>query len=666
MNNNPIKQNTTKRYSLIFIGLSLILLPLSLYAYVQNVKLDTYLLRLTDLGHHLIHLRDDIILATNQGISQPYALTSELVIIEHEVETIKQHGARYAWLPDMVFHDELNTIVEDFSLFAIALTGQLDMLVGVSVAKSSTLLSLRVVLDEKNDVALDAQPSNALLADMVNQSLHDKKAEYYPFKRIFTELNAEQRRLYRLLLSEGSVGFVEASERKVGKMQAFYRDLNAFSIVSFLILLLFFIFLLTKARLRELQRINLEIAKGKDKAEAASRAKSVFLATMSHELRTPMNGVLGIADLIESETQEPETKDQVKVIIDSGQHLLTLLNDILDFSKIEEGKMTLEETEFSLDSVIIQLDTTLRPLACNKGLTFDLTNALPPHTNLYGDAARFRQILFNLIGNAIKFTEQGRVDVAFSYANVHLTVSVRDTGVGIPSDKLDTIFSPFEQAENSTTRRFGGTGLGLSIVKEITRLMQGTIHVTSEENVGSEFVVTLPFAIDLSADVPNVVISALDVSNPSTAKNENESQAAKCGLHILLVEDNAVNAMVARRYCEKAGHKVTHCLDALKAIETLKQTCFDLILMDNHMPEMQGSEAIKIIRQELHIQTVIFACTADVFQETHDAFMTSGAQCVLTKPLQACRLNDAIATFADQIERFGMLHAVTVKPAVPV
>lgn len=600
---------------MVFLSLSLVLFSSALYGYLQNRQLETYLLRLTELGHHIIHQRDEVILASHQSPFPAAKLMADLEAVELAVSRFQRNDD--GMIPDILYPGVLAQISETFYTATLGLTLQLRDLVDISVQHGHH--------QSVDPMTISNAPPTV-----------DVMLVYSP----------EQAQLHRLLLSAERVDFVEQSEMRISEMQMAYRDLNAINALLYLLLLMVMIILVAKVRVNDLKVINAVIQDEKAKAEAASQAKSVFLATMSHELRTPMNGVLGIAQLIESETQEPETKEQAKIITDSGQHLLTLLNDILDFSKIEEGKMTLEQVTFSLEGVIAHLDTTLRPLAVVKPIGFHLYNHVPANAQLEGDVARFRQILFNLIGNAIKFTEKGHVDVEFIPINDTLRVVVRDTGIGIPNEKLDTIFTPFEQAENSTTRRFGGTGLGLAIVKEITQLMGGTLSVTSREGFGSEFTVDLPFLISHDIDMDPLFTSA---SPPCMNVTYGDSQ----GLKVLLVEDNAVNAMVAKRFCEKEGHQVTHCLDAMKAIEVLKQTAFDVILMDNHMPGLMGSEAIRIIRQELKIKTVIFACTADVFEAAHEEFIRNGANYVLTKPMQAHRLYQAIDQFSDEIARYG-------------
>ncbi|MFA0323347.1 ATP-binding protein, partial [Vibrio splendidus] len=364
------------------------------------------------------------------------------------------------------------------------------------------------------------------------------------------------------------------------------------------------------------------------------------VTTMSHELRTPMNGVLGIAQIIKEDSQSADTRQQAQIIIDSGQHLVTILNDILDFSKVEQGKMELEYSPFSVADVVTHLDKTLTPLAEDKGLAFTIKDNIPPHIQLIGDSARTRQILFNLAGNAVKFTESGKVEVEFLIAPTtppSVNILVTDTGIGIAEDKTDHIFTAFEQAEISTTRKFGGTGLGLSIVKQLVELMGGTITVTSRLNFGTRFAISLPL------EMHELEEQVIDQTPTKTNKTLDD-------FSVLLVEDNKINAMVIRKFCESINLTVENAYDGLQALDKLVSNQYDLIIMDNHMPNMSGIEAIQKIRNELKLTTVVFACTADVFKEAHDEFIMSGADFVLTKPLQKNSLQNAINEFHDQFE----------------
>ncbi len=258
---------------------------------------------------------------------------------------------------------------------------------------------------------------------------------------------------------------------------------------------------------------------------------------------------------------------------------------------------------------------------------------------LSGDKSRIRQVIFNLLGNAVKFTREGKVTLTLSSTKTEngkdetLTISVKDTGVGIPPERLGTIFDPFTQAEASTTRKFGGTGLGLAIVKKLANIMNGDASVTSEPGVGSEFVVTMQLS------------PAKAVKKQQKAHISLDDQALAQSLNILLVEDNKVNALVAKTFCTKQGHEVEVAVNGQEAVEKVKQGHYDLIIMDNHMPVMDGIEATRVIRDELHSKTVIFGCTADVFKEAHDNFIAAGANHILTKPLQKESFIDALQQY---------------------
>lgn len=391
-------------------------------------------------------------------------------------------------------------------------------------------------------------------------------------------------------------------------------------------------------RMHNLKQLNSELEAETDKAERAAKAKSSFLAAMSHELRTPMNGVLGISQLIAEETKEPVTKEHIKVILDSGQHLMTILNDILDFSKVEENKLELEEAPFHLEQVLTPVCSAIQPLIDEKSIELIVENDVPNNTEFTGDCARLRQILFNLAGNAVKFTNEGHVLIRteLNGEDKQLLIIVSDTGIGIAPDKQGRVFNSFEQADSSTTRRFGGTGLGLAIVKKLTELMGGSITLKSVEGVGTQFIVTLPIPWNES-------------EKPSPQHTPVQTRSTQ-NLRILLAEDNRVNALVAKGFCEKLGHAVDVAENGLVAVEKARDNDYDLILMDNHMPEMNGVEATRFIREKLRVKTLLFAYTADVFREAHDHFIAAGADHVLTKPLQRESFADALKQFSARLK----------------
>ncbi|MEZ9777387.1 CHASE3 domain-containing protein [Vibrio sp. 10N.261.54.A5] len=391
----------------------------------------------------------------------------------------------------------------------------------------------------------------------------------------------------------------------------------------------------------EMRAKTQELIAERTKAEAAVKAKGDFLSTMSHEIRTPMNGVLGISQIIASQTQEPETKENINIILDSGHHLMTILNDVLDFSKVEENKLELDVAPFNFVQVMQPVCSALKPLADEKGIRLLIENNIPKNIQLVGDCARLRQIMFNLGGNATKFTKEGHVSIQadLNRPNNQLILTVTDTGVGIPKDKHEQVFNSFEQADTSTTRKFGGTGLGLAIVKNLVNLMNGEITLTSAVGLGTKFQVSLPITWQESKakDIATHTVDAETLSYDS--------------LSILLVEDNRINAIVAQGFCEKLGHHVDHAENGKLAIERLKTTQYDLILMDNHMPEMNGVETTNYIREKLKLDTLIFAYTADVFREAHDNFIQAGVDHILTKPLQQESFFDALQQFSSRLPK---------------
>ena len=390
---------------------------------------------------------------------------------------------------------------------------------------------------------------------------------------------------------------------------------------------------------KKMRDYNERLREESRKAEAAAKAKTDFLSTMSHEIRTPMNGVLGISQIIANETQEASTKEYINVILDSGKHLMTILNDILDFSKVEENKLELEKGPFCLAQVITPVCSAMQPLVDEKNIQLIIENEVPDSIEFEGDCARLRQILFNVVGNAIKFTNEGHILIrtVLKQDKTRLLLSVKDTGVGIPLDKQDHIFNAFEQADTSTTRKFGGTGLGLAIVKKLVELMDGEITLESEEGIGTQFF------IDLS--IPWVEKEQVKIEGGTDEQKENN----KASLRILLVEDNRVNAIVAKSFCEKLGHTVDLAGNGLIAIQKVQSSEYDLILMDNHMPEMNGVEATHFIRDNLAMKTLLFAYTADVFRQAHDHFIEAGADHVLTKPLQQQSFIDALDQFSSRL-----------------
>ncbi|WP_120495957.1 ATP-binding protein [Kiloniella sp. EL199] len=377
----------------------------------------------------------------------------------------------------------------------------------------------------------------------------------------------------------------------------------------------------------------------------ANEAKTSFLSTMSHEIRTPLNGILGVTQLLADTKLNKDQKNKIQTIQSSGQTLLAIINDILDMSKIEAGAVELENTIFSLSDFASTTMTAVESLATEKGLKFRLNKSDDCPDYLIGDPVRIRQILWNLISNAIKFTDKGSVTVTLTTETPeeHITpkdtvirLRVEDTGKGIEPERLQMIFDPFTQEDSTITRTHGGTGLGLSIVRKMVELMGGYIQAESIKNKGSCFDVYLPFEIATAAQ-QHVFLNQKD---PNQMVHHHD-------LDILVAEDNPVNAMIARAFLEKFGHKVRIAENGKLAIEQIENSIPDMIFMDIHMPEMNGLEATKSIRQlDFGSDIPIVGLTAEAFTERHSQFIEMGMDGVLSKPFTEQELHSAISQYS--------------------
>ena len=389
---------------------------------------------------------------------------------------------------------------------------------------------------------------------------------------------------------------------------------------------------------RRLTRTAGELKESEHRAREAARTKSAFLANMSHEIRTPLNGLMGMAQILSETRLDQRQAEAVDVIVSSGDLLLTVVNDVLDLSKIEAGKMAIDPAPTDIRRTVHQLAQLWKSKADEKriALTFEIDDAVPPAVLI--DAVRVRQCLSNLLSNAIKFTAEGRVSLSVSYKEGDevrgvLSFAVRDTGVGIPAQARARLFSAFEQADSSTTRRFGGTGLGLAITAQLAGLMGGGVEVDSEEGEGSLFVLTVaasPATPEAAADLPN------GTARPA-AQGSGQAAMAEGGatLRVLLVDDNQVNRMVARAFMQDAADHIVDAENGAEALQRLADEPFDLMLLDMHMPVMDGPATVEAVRAAAAPWRAIpiITLTADAMAGDRERFIRLGTQGYLPKPI---------------------------------
>ena len=368
-------------------------------------------------------------------------------------------------------------------------------------------------------------------------------------------------------------------------------------------------------------------------AEAANRAKSDFLATMSHEIRTPLNGVLGMARAMAGDELTPAQRERLEVVRQSGESLLSLLNDVLDLSKVEAGKLELDVEPFDIEDLVRAAHATFAGVAQAQGLTLDLTIEPRARGRYLGDAVRVRQVLSNLISNALKFTQTGGATIAVDRTRRGLVIRISDTGIGIPADRVGKLFHKFEQADASTTRRFGGTGLGLAICRELTELMGGKVTAKSRVDKGTTFTVVLPLR--------KLAETAAPVASEAGSRGEPREMDAGA-IRVLAAEDNRVNQLVLRTLLNQAGIEPVIVDDGKAAVEAWEREEWDVILMDVQMPVMDGPAAARIIRQREAVtgraMTPIIALTANVMSHQVRDYELAGMNAWVAKPIEVSAL----------------------------
>lgn len=373
--------------------------------------------------------------------------------------------------------------------------------------------------------------------------------------------------------------------------------------------------------------------------QQATRAKDEFLASMSHELRTPLSSILGYCDLLKEDDCSPLQQEFLDLIKDAGEVQLSLVNDILDMSKIKSGKFSISEQSFCLDDLVSDVYKSFSLRAKQAGLVFKLQNKIPPGTEIVGDPQRIRQVLTNLVNNAIKFTEQGKICLSVAQKHKSIMFKVSDTGIGIKADYIEKLFERFEQADQTNSRKFGGTGLGLAISKSLALMMGGELNVSSQYGKGSTFTLIIPHNVLEKSDGLNNTKSAIPLHKES-AENTQERLIGR----VLVTEDTATIKLLISLILESFGLEVDTAENGKMALEMLDAKHFNLVLMDMQMPVMDGVEATKRLRAQGNNIPVV-ALTANVLKTQRELFIAAGCDAFLEKPIDKAKLYKTVKKF---------------------
>lgn len=490
----------------------------------------------------------------------------------------------------------------------------------------------KTIHEKLREQTRESQPITRQLAELIN----DNSTTVEFRQRLEVAFSNQDKVL--ALLDELVKHQKTSSSSTVEKARSEYESMFTFTLVmsSIIIVIIFAIAFIVS---RYVTRKNTELAN-------ATRAKSSFLATMSHEIRTPLTSIIGFGEtLLENRERDPAERKSVNSIIRNGKHLLDIISDILDFSKIEAGKIELEHVDVSLFELTRDVAAVVEPQAINKGLAFKVEYKFPVPDSITTDPIRLKQILINITGNAIKFTENGYVSLIIKYDQQSNMISfnISDTGIGMSTEQQEKIFSPFRQADSSTTRRFGGTGLGLHLSREFTQMLGGEINVSSKLYTGSQFIVSIP------AGNINHLVNSTPTITSDPDKHATSNPYTRLTGSVLLAEDNIDNQRLIEMYVSRTGASIDIVENGLLALEKAQTKSYDLILMDKQMPIMDGMDAVRELRKSGYDGTIV-ALTANATQQDKDECLDAGCNGFLSKPVQKERLMATLMQYVNHAD----------------